>query len=182
MKRMRGFTLMELMIVIGLVVGAAALTATIGQRAGRQQNATRLTQEMTQIESRVRDGWAAEANYGTVSTAQVITRGYVPAAMVVDANTLRNAWGGTWTVAPDTWAGGAAEAVTGASFRITATNIPTDTCVESIQRSARHYLGIVVNNGAATWVVTNINQAPAIGTLTAACTAANGVSIAWITN
>lgn len=180
--KQRGFTLIELMIVVTLVITGAALAAAWSSRADRQTGSTRLTNELSMLESRIRDGWSAEATFATLTTGQVIARGYMPSSMSVDANTLRNALGGTWAVTPDTWAGGVAEAA-GASFRLTATNVPTDICVDSVIRGARHYLGILVNNGADNWVVTNVGQTPAVGTVTTACTAPGGaVAITWITN
>lgn len=180
----RGFTLIELMIVIALVITGAAIAASWAFRADQQIGSTRLTNELSMLEARIRDGWSAEASFATLSTTQVISRGFMPATMAIDANTLRNGWGGTWTIAPDAWAGGVNETV-GASFRATATNVPSEVCVESVMRGARHYLGIVVNNGSENWVVTNIGQQPAVGTVTTACTttpAGSPVTMAWITN
>ena len=82
-------------------------------------------------------------------------------------------------------AGGVAEAVVGVSYTLSATNIPTDACIDLLARYSRGFLRIQVNNGAWTSPVSNVGEQPTVATAAASCTttpAGSPVRMMWTTS
>jgi hypothetical protein len=100
--RKRGVTLIE-----AVLYTAIALTLTVGglvlfQQASLAQRTSAGAREISSIASEVRALYQSRPSFHGLSAQVLINAGAVPASIIGSSGTLRNAWGGSITLASNT--------------------------------------------------------------------------------
>ena len=131
-RRQAGMTLMEMMIVlgiIGLLLGAAAM---FGNTSSNSQSGTQHTTELNGLRQAMRGLFNGQGNYGnatagtyTSANAALISAQQVPATLVVSGTTsITNKWGGAVTVQGSL-----------AQFYVSTASVPMPVCVSIVSQA-----------------------------------------------
>lgn len=163
-KRQKGFTLVELVIVLGIVV--VGVIAILGRQNSTNQASRVMTESgnLQTIVGKVNASFAGRASYAGLSTAFLLDQGAFPTSMVNGTNVV-NVWNGAVTVASGTG---------DTSFDITTASVPTGACIELVTTTSRSFRTVTVG----TTVVKTAAQAQAdLATTQTACAAATTTSI-----
>ncbi|MEJ6002642.1 type 4 pilus major pilin [Paucibacter soli] len=167
-RKQRGFTLVELAVVVAIIVAAAA--GIIARRNATNQTAMIQTESgnLTAILGKVNSTFAGRSNYSGVNTALLLSQGAFPTSMVDGANVV-NIWQGAVTVAA-----GAGNT----SVDITYNGVPSSACIELVANTSRSYNEVTINSTKTK------NGAPQadLDTAKTACEASASASIVFNAN
>jgi len=149
-------------LVIGGLIAVASLQGY--NLAMRHYNTQKMTTQMQTIVVSVRDLYSGRAGYGTANmNALLISSNRAPVDAVAGTS-LVNPFGGTWTVVGNT-----------ATFSITATNLPAESCISMAKAGGGGATAIKVNGTALTLNASGVDPADAA----ANCAAATN-TVEWI--
>ena len=167
-RKQRGFTLIELAVVVAIIVAAAA--GIIARRNAVEQTAKIQTESgnLTAIIGKINSTFAGRTNYSGVSTSLLLAQGAFPTSMV-DGSNVVNLWQGLVTV--NAGAGNT-------SIDITYNDVPTSACIELVANTSRSYNEITVNSTKTK----NGAQQVDLDTTEAACKASSNAVIIFNAN
>jgi len=164
----RGATLVEALAFLAV---AATITfgvlSLFGSGFGSSE-ATRLTVEVTALANDVRDLYASQNTYASVSVAGLVQGNAVPPTLVVNGSggsaTLQDIWGGAVTVGP----------YNTTDAQVQYANVPADICRRVLVAGGGNWLDIIVDGK-------DLNTgAPNLAAANGACSEATGNTIEWV--
>lgn len=121
-QRQTGFSLIELMIVLGIGALMLAGGLALSNTAGSSQSSSQLTSDLVAIKTSVKQLYSGQGGYGAVSLNSVlIASNKIPTTMTVSGSTITHQLNGTLTVTGNT-----------STFDTAITNIATDVCVNIV--------------------------------------------------
>lgn len=161
-KSQKGFTIIELLIVLAVALALIGLAASYGPTlfGGQRSAAGNLAlQAIVQGGNAVKSG----PTFVGVDQTAIARSGKLPTTMVGPGNTIINQWNGTVTVAPVTWNGTA-----NGAMAVTYPGVPRNECNSIISSAGSNFVKIVV--GASPAVKDDsAGTALTTGAVTAAC-------------
>jgi type II secretory pathway pseudopilin PulG len=167
-RTQRGATLIEALayLTVAAVITAGVLSL-FGSGFGSSET-TRLAVEVTALANNVRDLYASQNTYASVSVAGLVQAKAVPPTLAVSGSgasaTLSDIWGGAVTVGPYT---------TASQAEVQYAGVPQDIC-RRVLVAGGNWLDIVVNS-------TSLNTgAPDLSEANTACDNATGNTIEWV--
>jgi prepilin-type N-terminal cleavage/methylation domain-containing protein len=163
-SKSRGFTVIELLIVIAIIVAAVVAIVNRVQSARQSSQVTSEAGNLSAIESKVKSSFSGRPNYAGLSTAVLLAQNGFPAQMV-NAGVVSHVWGGTVAVAA-----GAGNT----SMDITYSSVPSAACLELILNVSRTYSEVTVGG-------TKTKNGAAISDLDTTTTACQAAALANIT-
>lgn len=163
-RKQRGFTLIELAVVLAVIVLAAA--GIIARQRSTSQTAQVQAESgnLQAVIGKINSTFAGRSSYNGATTAFLLAQGAFPSSMV-NGGSVVNTWNGSVTVAPGTG---------NTSVDITYGGVPTAACIELVANSSRSYRTITVG---ATVVKTAVQGEADLATTQTACSAASTVSV-----
>lgn len=173
-RHQRGFSLIELLIVIGIIIALVAAVIlfrpAIMNMAKSVQAAMRITSTAESLSQAFR---TANGDYSTLSNTNAINGRWVPDAWVQGTNLqLRNEWGGAITLSSTNLDGGSNNA-----YQIVSASIPSSACSRIVESAG---MGMETVTVGTTEVKAFGATTIAPGTLATACATANSVSITLV--
>ncbi len=163
-KKQGGFTLVELVVVLAIIVAA------IGAIIARQMSASQTSKVQSEagnlqaIVGKVNSTFAGRPNYVGATTAFLLAQGAFPTSMV-NGGAVVNTWQGAVTVAA-----GAGNT----TVDITYAGVPTSACIELVANTSRSYNEVTVG-------ATKTKNGAAVADLTATQTACSAAATASVT-
>ncbi len=146
LKKAKGFSLIELLLVIGFIAGALVLAFITYPKVQATSRANTTSQQMTLITAGVKNLYATAKNFGSLNLTVMENAKLLPDDMArVGGSTitsLSNVWGGDLLLAPTN---------SNRHFTITLTSVPQAECVKLATGIATNFikLGIGSGSGAA---------------------------------
>jgi prepilin-type N-terminal cleavage/methylation domain-containing protein len=163
-KKQGGFTLVELVVVLAIIV--AAIGAIIARQMSASQS-SRVQSEAGNLQAivgKINSTFAGRTSYAGATTAFLLAQGAFPTSMVSGTNVV-NGWNGNVTVAPGTG---------NTTVNITYAGVPDSACIEFVANTSKAYNTVTVG----TTVVKTTAQAEAdLAATQTACTAAATASV-----
>lgn len=137
-RLLRGFGLLEVILVFALVIGAAAIVFTVYQSTRPSEEANRATASLTVLAANIKGAYASGGNYSGISGNLLIKSGLVPKELIAASGTeLQGIWSLPITVSPDASA---------RHFVITYEGIPADVCAKMILGAAPYFEDVTVGD------------------------------------
>lgn len=148
--RQKGFTLAEFGFVIVIAIGILATLAAVSAGSTAATDRQTTIQQVLRLDQAIRSHYANQANFASITTANVIAQGVAPPDLIqVDAGgptQLRSAFGGQIYVAASTYVGGGVDEASGASYQISIHGMTPQDCREMNDALAPSALRILVAN------------------------------------
>lgn len=169
-RRNRGFTIVELMIV--LAVGVALISAAIALFSTIRANmrANNHKSDLVQIISKAQSVFGASNLYGDVTTAIAVGANTFPdGARIPGTATAQNRYGGLWSVAPATLVSA------NDALALTDPNVHSPDCFNLVAAVAPMNRRVSVAGSVVKVLDGNLDTAAA----RAACESAQNVAIVW---
>lgn len=117
-----GFSLIELLLVIGFIAGALVLAFVTYPKVQATQRANLESQHLTVIAGGIKNLYSTTKNFGTLTNLTLIDSKIIPDDMAVESPAIRNVWSGDVTIEPDP--------ATNLRYSITYEGVPTAECVK----------------------------------------------------
>jgi|GEM_PF-2720941 len=133
---MRDFILFSVVTILS-ILGVAAAVSYIGQGRDSQNVNSAITDLLTLVQN-VQSVFSINQSFSGLTTANVISGGMAPAAMVSGSN-LTNEFGGAVTIA---------SASPGATFSVTETGVPNSVCAKFAVSVPNSLVSVTVNSTA----------------------------------
>jgi len=174
----RGFSLIELLLVIGFIAGALVLAFVTYPKVQATNRANVEAQHITVFAGGIKNLYSTAQNFGSLSNSVLLNAKVVPDDLQVDraAGTINNIWGGAITVAPTAGAP--------LTYTITYTQVPSSECTKLATSVSVNFLKLVINSDAALFDRTasggNVNIDPAKAAVS--CNAVNANTMTFTGN
>lgn len=172
MKRARGYTMVELLVVVGIFAAVLGIVAANARSAREDTLSGRTFQQLGVLTEVVRDNWSMRENYNGVNAISVSA--LAPQALQ-NGTQLRNPFGGTWVPAAIAWDG-----QTDGAFSLTLNRVPRRACTALIVQGAPIVHSVQVS-GVELKTVVDLGRPVAPATAAAACTSLTANTIVWRT-
>lgn len=171
-KKNKGFNLIETLLVVGLIAIASIGVYKLFQKVQEGNAANTEAKNIDLIRAGVKTLYATKTNYEGL-TATLINRAKVtPEAMINDANTISNSFGGAVTIAPVAINGNANK-----GFAITYAQVPGPICTKIVAGAAAQF--DMVSAGGVEIKQFGINEID-VEDLTTGCTDTAGTGITMV--
>lgn len=173
MKQMakKGFSMVELLLVFAIILGAAIIVFVAYPKAQDSQLATQEQQNLATIQAGVKNLYSGANSYGganPITTATVVQSNVVPQNMIIPGtDTMSNKWNGQVTVASATSTGG----IAGDAFSITYNNVPVTPCVKLVTSAGLNFDRVTVGTTVIKDQRTAGSETINVPALTTACQA-----------
>lgn len=171
-----GFSLIELLLVIGFIAGALVLAFVTYPKVQATNRANLESQHLTVLASGIKNLYSTSRNFGTLSNTTLANAKILPDDMSYTAGVISNVWGGTVTVAPEAGS-------SNLRYRITYTAVPKAECVKLATGVSTNFVRTTINNATVVldrMAAGEVNIDPAA--ITAACADASTNSLEFIGN
>lgn len=138
LRRDHGFSMLELLIVIGLIGGLVIVVLGYYRKADAGSQATRAVGDILALDAGIHDLAGHRADYTNITVDQLIDFKKAPAALVApDGESLVNQWSGAITV----------QAVGTSQYAISYAAVPSDEC-NTITRTLEDAFTVIRVGGA----------------------------------
>lgn len=149
MKKSKGFTLIETLVIVGIVSLIAITLYSYYSKKAYEALITKQINHLVSLDMGVQNFIRSSANLNNVTPANLIASNVVPTELV-DGGNLRNAFGGNITFSVNT------SFVTNDSLDMTITNLPIEACIQTISSKVGENANVITANGM---IVKNIGDA-----------------------
>lgn len=166
-QRQRGFSLIELIVVVAILGLAAAAIISRSASTSQSTNIQTESQNLQSIVGKAKSVFAGRPNFNGATTAYMLANGAFPTSMV-NGNNVSHSWNGAVTVAPG---------ANPTTLDITYAAIPTAACIEFVSSQSRPYVEVTVAGNA----VKNGAQVADTALTQAACESAATVDVVFNT-
>lgn len=175
----RGFSLMEILFVLVIIIGAAGLIVAQAFRAHASAN---IQASVAVARTAMLDikNLRPNRNYAGLNIAELIRAGKVPAQWQrLNGTAMSGPWGSWLAVHP--WQGYSSTATAPNGFLITLEGLSTELCSDMIQSLYPGTYGIINYNAGGTWAYL-AEQAPTPSSANIAfnCRFANSTNVLWV--
>lgn len=116
-----GFSLIELLLVIGFIAGALVLAFVTYPKVQATNRANVEAQHITIFSGGIKNLYATAQNFSTLTNKVLVDSKVVPDDLQVAGSAINNIWGGDITVAPDS---------SPLRYTITYTSVPRSECTK----------------------------------------------------
>lgn len=146
----RGFSLIELLLVLAIVAALAVAAFIIYPRVQSGRNATYENQVLSSAQAGVKALFTTN-NYANLSATVAADAAVFPDAMKLSDGTIQNQWGGVVAIGPTGPDGATSTVVPARYFSFVYPNIPSDVCIRLAGAAVSNYGTIRVDaaNGGA---------------------------------
>lgn len=134
-----GFSLIELLLVIGFIAGALVLAFVTYPKVQATNRANVESQHITILSGGIKNLYSTAQNFQTLSNNVLLNAKIVPDDLQVSAGTINNIWGGAITVLP---------ATNPLTYEITYTSVPSSECSKLATSVAANFLKLVINTSS----------------------------------
>lgn len=170
-KAARGFTLIEILLVVGFIALAGIGIYVVYNKVQTGNAANTEARNLDTLRAGVKNLYGGTVNYGTVTETVLLQGRVVPDSMRDAAGTaIINSFGGTVTVRPTTFGGGAANN----AFIITYPNVPLDVCSKFTTIGGNGFNQVVVNGTTVKDTSAATGNAIDVAKTTQSCNAGTG--------
>lgn len=170
-KKNQGFTLLELVLVLGLISLAIISTYMYYNKQAIDSNVKSLTQYLKIIDTDINNSFATNNGFSTLTVANAISSGIVPQQLVNPAQSqIGNLFGGNITFTSVTV--GAT-----AGYGIILSNLPIEACTKVATTDFASYVQQVVVNGTKVKPAASPSTPVTIEASAAACTKTNNNTV-----
>lgn len=138
-KKKKGFSLLELLLVLGIVAALIVSAFLIYPKAQSSQRAAAEAKNLATIQAGVKSLYGGIASYSGLTNATALGAKVFPDVMISGTGTsadVVNSFKGSVTVAPDNTG---PSGVAGSSFTITYTGVPNNECTKIIATTAESF-------------------------------------------
>lgn len=139
LKKKKGFSLLELMLVLGIIAALIVSAFLIYPKAQSAQRATAEAKNIATIQAGVKTLYAGLASYTGLNNTAALGAKVFPDIMISGTGTsatVLNSFKGSVTLAP---AATGPSGVAGSSFTITYTGVPNNECTKIIATTAESF-------------------------------------------
>lgn len=165
-NRQAGATLLEALAYLTVAAMVTTGVITMFRPGFSNAQATRLMNEVTTLENNVRDLYASQNTYSSISVGSLIQGSAVP-------STLKTSGSGGGATLSDTWGGAVTVAAVGNGAAVQYANVPSDVCQRALALGG-DWSDIKVNGSDLA------TGAPTLAQVNNACNSASGNTIEWI--
>ena len=142
-KKNKGFTLVEILLVVGFIALASVGVYTIYSKVQLSSGATTESRNLDTIRAGIKQLYGANHNYGTLSNTVVNAGRITPDNMKTAPNStdsvITNSFGGVVTIAPANLGGG-----TNNGFSITYNGVPAGVCTKLVSTGGSQFDQVTV--------------------------------------
>lgn len=135
-----GFSLIELLLVIGFIAGALVLAFVTYPKVQATNRATLESQHLTVIASGIKNLYSTTKNFGTLENKTLIDSRIIPDDMAVDGEEIRNVWSGDVEIVADP--------ASNLRYQITYSGIPAAECVKLATGVATNFIRVTLNGAS----------------------------------
>lgn len=136
-RGVRGFSLIELLLVIGFISGALVMAFVTYPKVQATNRANVEAQHLIVLAGGIKNLYATAQNYNSLDNTVLLNARIVPDDLQVNATTINNIWGGTITVSPTPGSM--------LTYTIEYTGIPTSECTKMATSVAVNFQKLVIN-------------------------------------
>lgn len=172
----RGFSLIELLLVIGFIAGALVLAFVTYPKVQATNRANVEAQHITVFAGGIKNLYSTAQNFNSLSNTVLLNAKVVPDDLQTAPPIINNIWGGTITVSPTSGAP--------LTYTIAYTAVPSSECTKLATSVSVNFLKLVINSDTPLFDRTasggNVNIDPA--TAAASCNAVNANQMVFTGN
>lgn len=181
-KRNGGFSLIELLLVIGFISGALVLAFVTYPKVQAQNRANVENQHITIMASGIKNLFSTAQNFGSINNTMLIAANVIPDDMTKEGAVISNTWGGGVVITTDIDSGSATNKKL--RYQITYDGIPSVECTKIATGVSSNFLVALIGTTKIMDRIANANGVTQIdpGTVITACSAAASNTIKLIGN
>ena len=142
--RSAGFSLIELLLVIGFIAGALVLAFITYPKVQATNRANTESQHITVISGGIKNLYTTAKNFGSLTNTVLINAKIIPDDLSVTAPNITNIWGGAITVGPDTAT---------SRYTITYTAVPAAECSKLVTGVGVNFMKVSAGPSGAPVVI-----------------------------
>lgn len=139
LMRARGFTLIEILLVIGFISGAMVLAFVTYPKVQATNRANVEAQHIITISGGIKNLYSTARNFSSLNNMTLIKAGVIPDDMQVTGSTVSNVWSGTVSVQGDSSA-------SNLRYKIVYTDVPSSECNKLATGVSTNFLQVHVNS------------------------------------
>jgi prepilin-type N-terminal cleavage/methylation domain-containing protein len=147
-RRQGGFTLIEILLVIGIIAILAIAAFVIYPQVQSSSRANTEQSNITSISAGIKNLYATTHDYATLTGGIANQAGVIPPTMnggnATSTATLSSAWSGAVTISGSDAAGAASTAVGTRQFRLVYAAMPSAVCIKLIPGMVQNFKAILV--------------------------------------
>jgi len=172
-KRRKGFTLIEVLLVVGFIAIASVGVYVIYNKVQTTNNANKEAKNLDLIRAGIKQLYSTQTSYAGLSNQVVNSARITPENMTTSNNNqIVNSFGGSVTITPVSLNNG-----TNNAFRITYERVPGEVCIKLASSVAAQFNQVTVGNtNIKPFGINEIN----IANMTTACNEDTGAGVRMI--
>lgn len=136
-KDAKGFSLIELLLVIGFIAGALVLAFITYPKVQATSRANTTSQQLTLISAGIKNLYATARNYSSLTVTVLNDAKLLPEDMAINGDELSNVWGGTLLIAPVN---------NNRHYTLTLSSVPPAECVKIATGVGINFLKLAINS------------------------------------
>lgn len=134
-----GFSLIELLLVIGFIAGALVLAFVTYPKVQATNRANLESQHLTVLASGIKNLYSTTKNFSSLNNETLINSKIIPDDMPANGTAIGNVWGGDVTIASEAGSNDL-------RYRITYTGVPKAECVKLATGVSTNFVRATIND------------------------------------
>lgn len=177
-QRQKGFSLIELMLVLAVMAALSVAAFFIYSKVQVARTANQTSEMLTQAQASLKGVFVSE-KYNELTTAVAVAGKFFPSQMTSSATTLKNQWNGAVTINGSDARGAPMASGVARHFAITYEAVPEDVCKRLVPSAALNFGRVVIGSTPVFDQLTDAKMDISEALVVSACTGNPTIVFCW---